>query len=113
MEKHKYIVDHQIKEFCNQIEPKQQDIANMREYMRNLGQELEGYHVKNTELQKNIMKMTEDIEKIKILNNQEKQEISSNSKIITSICRDIEAGIRYFQDDFETFSVRFSLFRFT
>ena len=105
LEKHKFVVDHQIKEFRGQIEPKQHDISSMKSYVHDLGRELEDYHTRNADLQRAIMKSTEDLEKIKVTQQREKEKIAITTKTVTCITLDIENCMRSFQDDYQILSV--------
>ena len=54
LEKFKFVLDYKIKELKKQIEPREVEIMEMKEQIKDMDQELERYHKNNSSLELTI-----------------------------------------------------------
>ena len=62
LDKFKFVLDFKIRELKRQIEPRQQEIAAMKDQIRDMDAELEKYHTSNTSLDELIGTLRKEID---------------------------------------------------
>ena len=88
-------MDHKIKEFRNQMEPKEIDIARMKETVEKLGRELGIYYSRNTEITTSIADTVSRKEIVAAMYKQERNKSNSVERMSNSLKIDIDASVHF------------------
>lgn len=112
LEKYKFVLDFKIKDLKKQIEPKENDIAEMHRHIGGLNVELERYNGKNADVKKLVEQLKHHLDENRVICNKLQAEGRHAEKAVKNFKRDFEDVMQYFQADQHEFKVCKSLYSF-
>ena len=91
LEKFKFVLDYKIKELKRQIEPRENEIADMAQQIKEMDQELEQYHKSNAALDLMIGELRLKMEGMQVELDEQKVKLKEAGEIIASFSTDLHA----------------------
>ena len=98
LEKFKFVLDYKIKELKRQIEPRENEIADMRTQVEEMDLELEQYHKSNSALDLMIGELRLKMEGMQREISAQQEELTNSQEYMARFRRDLEGATRYLDD---------------
>ena len=95
LDKFKFVLDFKIRELKRQIEPRQQEIAGMKDQIREMDAELEKYHKSNTALDEMIGSLRKQIDDVQIATSEKRMSAKVQENYISQFKSDVQLTIAH------------------
>lgn len=98
LEKYKFVLDYKIKGLKGQIDPKNDDIADMKKQIQAMDSDLEDYHRKNKALKVNIEELNDKQKKLQDEILTQRKRVTDCQTIIKRFKNDLHECVQYIQE---------------
>merc|ERR1712070_934271 len=98
LEKFKFVLDYKIKELKRQIEPREKEIADMRQQIEEMDQELEQYHKSNAALDLMIGELRLKMDGMQREINEQREQLGQGDSLIRRFRSDLHECVQYLSD---------------
>merc|ERR1712070_352610 len=98
LEKFKFVLDYKIKELKRQIEPREKEIADMRQQIEEMDQELEQYHKSNAALDLMIGELRLKMDGMQREISEQKEALSEGEALIRRFRADLHECVQHLSD---------------
>jgi len=98
LEKFKFVLDYRIKELKKQIEPREREITEMKDHIKNIDAELEKYHMSNARLDATIGELRQELDDCQANISRNSGVLARSAQIIKSFHTRLHRAVQHIQD---------------